>query len=364
MNTTQSFNIRSAQGLYSVDFDATIFELVANLSLAPHAVVIVDRKVANHYRATLEPLFQGRPVYEIDATEDEKTLEGCARALSFLQSNRASRQTHVIALGGGIVQDIVTFCTHVYFRGLKWTYIPTTLLGMADSCIGAKASINFQGFKNQLGVFHSPTAVRICLDFLTTLPEVEIISGYGEIVKLHLVGSRVQFDDLVEVLNKEGWRNSRLAQFVRASLLIKKAIIEVDEFDDGIRRTLNYGHTFGHALEAITHHGIPHGLAVAWGIDLVNYIAVQRKLLAQGDFDQIHTFLAAKFHWKLNMNVSCEELLEATKRDKKSKGGKLNLVLPNGVGQLELYEHDYDQQLDTWVTTYLKEFNIVICPAA
>lgn len=355
----EALSIKSAQGVYPVDFDPSLAELVQALVAVPRAMVLIDRQVAGHYRAALAPLLEKCPVHEIEATEDEKTLEGCARALTFLQANSASRQTQVIAIGGGVLQDIATFSTHVYYRGLKWVYVPTTLLGMADSCIGAKASINFNGFKNQLGVFHSPAAVRICLGFLETLPEVEIRSGYGEIVKLHLVGSRPQFADLARTLTAAGWRNPRLAEFVRASLAVKQAIIEVDEFDDGVRRTLNYGHTFGHALEAVTHHGIPHGLAVAWGMDLINYLACRKGLLPPEDFDEIHRFLQARFSWRLPQPIDRAALLAATRRDKKSKDGRMTLVLPRAPGALEILAQDYNSELEAWIDAYLANLSIV-----
>jgi len=359
MAPLESFSVKSAQGVYSVDFDASLERLVQVLTGLPGAVVLIDGNVAHHYRGVLTPLLSTRPTLEIEATEEEKTLEGCARALTFLQVNNATRQTQVIAIGGGILQDIATFCTHVYYRGLKWTYVPTTLLGMADSCIGAKASINFNGYKNQLGVFHSPAAVRICLGFLATLPEVEIRSGYGEIVKLHLAGSRAQFTGLAHTIMAEGWRSARLGEFVRTSLMIKKAVIEVDEFDDGVRRTLNYGHTFGHALESISHHGIPHGLAVAWGMDLINHIAVQKGLLAPADFAEIHALLLARFAWKLPEPIDATALIAATRRDKKSKDGKLTLVLPRAPGALEIVAQDYTPELESWVRHYLSNLSIV-----
>jgi 3-dehydroquinate synthase len=350
--------IKSAQGVYPVVFDATIVDLCEALAAQPRSLVIIDRKVAGLYREALAPLLAGRPVHEVDATEDEKTLEGCTRALKFMQANNASRQSRVVAIGGGIVQDITTFCAHVYYRGVKWVYVPTTLLGMADSCIGAKASINFNGFKNQLGVFHSPAEVRICLEFLETLPDIELASGYGEIVKLHLVGSREQFADLSKTLNAQGWRNDRLAEFIRASLSIKKAVIEVDEFDDGVRRILNFGHTFGHALEAVTDHGIPHGLAVAWGMDLCNYIALRRGLLGEEDFSEIHRLLELRFPHTLKRPIDARALLSATLRDKKIRDNRLTLILLKEPGTLEIVPQDYGADLESWVGSYLANLTI------
>ena len=122
--------------------------------------------------------------------------------LDFLQKNNATKQTMVIVFGGGIIQDIAAFSAHLYYRGLRWIFIPTTLLAMCDSCIGAKSSINHNGFKNQLGAFYSPHRVLICLPFLDSLSDTEIISGYGEILKLLITGSAGQFRILREAVEK------------------------------------------------------------------------------------------------------------------------------------------------------------------
>jgi 3-dehydroquinate synthase len=355
----EPLSIKSAQGVYPVSFDSTVAGLCGDLAQEIHSVVLIDRNVARLYAKDLAPLLAGRPVHEVSATEDEKTLDGCSRALEFLVLNNASRQTAVVAIGGGILQDIATFCAHVYFRGLKWSYVPTTLLGMADSCIGAKASINFKGFKNQLGVFHSPAAVRICLEFLRTLPDLELCSGYGEIVKLHLVGSRDKFEALASAVTRDGWRSAQLPGFVRESLTIKKAIIEVDEFDRGLRRILNYGHTFGHALESVTDHGIPHGVAVAWGMDLCNLIAVKRGILGEADFRQIHRLLAERFAFALRGAIDASALIDATRRDKKVRDNRLTLILLKEPGSLEIHAQDYGAELEDWVRYYLANLSIV-----
>ena len=351
--------IQSSQGEYPVRFFGDIPALLSEIAKMPRALLLIDRNVARAYGPVLAGLMGQVPTCEVHATEDEKTLEGCARVLSFMQQHNATRQTVLLVMGGGIVQDIATLCAHLYYRGVAWHYFPTTLLGMADSCIGAKASINFNTFKNQLGVFHSPASVGICPDFVVTLPDTEVRSGWGEIVKLHLAGSRAHFARVTAVLDCEGWRSRSLINLIFASLQVKQAVIEVDEFDNGVRRTLNYGHTFGHALEAITNHGIPHGLAVAWGMDLVNFLARERGLLAPEDFAAIHRLLAAHFPWKLSRPVTVEQLLDATKRDKKVRDGKLNLVLLRQPGQLVLEPQNYDAELNSHLHNYLNGHSLV-----
>ena len=357
-----SLTIRSGQGDYQVDFPADLTQLLAQLESFTRAVVLVDETVAKIYREPLSPLLDRLPWLSVPATEDEKTLAGAQRALEFFQQNNATKQTVVIAIGGGIIQDIATFSSHIYYRGLRWVYVPTTLLGMCDSCIGAKASINFNAFKNQLGAFHSPHRVLICLPFLDTLSDTEIISGYGEILKLLLTGSVKQFALLRESVEQGGLRNPELSRLIYESLNVKKRVIEEDEYERDLRRILNYGHTFGHALEAITHHGIPHGKAVAWGVDLVNYIAVERGLLDRTEYDSIHAFIQKYFAHRLAGPVSARDLIDATRRDKKVADGKVSLILLHTAGELKIVPTAYDAQLQREVERHLAEKQVLSWP--
>lgn len=361
MNILQpTLSIKSGQGDYAVDFPATTGDLLEALLAVPRAIVIMDRNIATLYASQLAPLLQACPTLLIDATEEEKTPAGVTRAWEFFQQSDATKQTAVIVIGGGIIQDIGQFAAHNYYRGLNWHYVPTTLLGMADSCIGAKCGINLGAYKNQLGVFHSPARVLICLPFLQTLSDTEIRSGYGEIVKLLLTRSGPElFAGLRDEVDARGFRNPRLAEFIRQSLEVKKTVIEEDEYERDLRRILNYGHTFGHALEAITHHGIPHGMAVAWGVDLANYISWRGGLLAEADFQAMHQFLAAHWGWQLPRRVGAEELVAGTKRDKKVADGKINLILCTRPGELRIVPRIYDDTLTATVAEYLERYNVV-----
>jgi 3-dehydroquinate synthase len=321
--------------------------------------VLVDKQVAQLYSAPLASLTGSLPTFVVPATEDEKTLDGVARALTFLQQQDCNKQSVIIAVGGGIIQDIVAFAAHVYYRGLKWYFVPSTLLSMADSCIGAKSSINFNGFKNQLGSFHSPARVFICDQFVRTLSDDDVRSGYGEIFKLFLVGSRDLFVRLKEVVARDGFRNSSLPEFIYESLRVKQAVIEVDEYETGLRRILNYGHTFGHALEGLIHYEVPHGLAVVWGLDLVNWLSHRAGLLSRADFDEIHEFAARHFSRRFSRTVTAAELIQATRRDKKVADGKISLALLERPGTLKIVPTAYDDALETYVSEYLDRYNIL-----
>jgi 3-dehydroquinate synthase len=354
----QQILIKSGQGNYEVEFQNDLTALTELLANTARAVLILDQNVARLYATQLAELTKRLPTFAVPATEEEKTLDGVTRALTFLQKNDCNKQSIIIAFGGGIIQDIVAFAAHVYYRGLKWYFIPTTLLSMADSCIGAKSSINFNGFKNQLGSFHSPARVFICDQFVRTLSEDDVRSGYGEIFKLFLIGSRELFSRLKETINRDGFRNSSLLEFIYESLRVKQAVIEVDEYETGPRRILNYGHTFGHALEGLTHYEIPHGLAVVWGMDLVNWIAHRTGLLSREDFDDVHAFAARHFSRRLSSKVSTADLIQATRRDKKVADGKINLALLERPGLMKIVPTPYDAALESAVTEYLDRYDI------
>ena len=355
----EPLNIKSGQGDYSVEFMATPEELVREIVELPKAVVLVDRNVAELYADALATVEPTHPTLSVDPTEDEKTLSGVTRALSFLQSSNSTRETVVVAIGGGITQDIATVAAHLYYRGLKLMLVPTTLLAMTDSCIGAKCGINFGPFKNQLGVFHSPWRVLQYAPFLETISDVDVQSGYGEILKLLLTGSKDAFLRLQTAVGRGGFRNPELPTLIRESLDVKKLVIEEDEYEKDLRRILNYGHTFGHALEAVTDHEVPHGVAVAWGLDLVNHLARGRGLLNEADCQAVHEFAREHFSCPVSRPLSAEELIRATRRDKKVAGGKLVLIMMERPGSLKIVPVAFDDELESAVSEYLEIGRVV-----
>lgn len=350
--------IKSAQGSYRVCFSKTIQEIKPVLLDYRGTHFVSDRVVFDLHKKELEQIVGKRPLYLIDATEDTKTLTGVSELSSWLQKNGANRSSSLVAVGGGITQDLVTFTAHVYYRGIPWVFLPTTLLSMCDSSIGAKCGINLNDFKNQLGVFQSPKAVFTCLQFLETLPDFHMSSGYGEILKLHLTGSDWGlFTSLVSAL-EGGLRNDSLQGLIKTSLNIKREIIEIDEYETDLRRVLNYGHSFGHSLESITHHEIPHGLAVAWGIDLINFIAMERGYLSEKKFVAIHELIKNKLPFKIKSIVSSESLINGARKDKKTDNTGINLIFLMESGSLEIKRVPFDEQLAQEVSDYLRHHNV------
>lgn len=352
-----SMTIQSGQGDYEVCFVPDVREAMDRLAGGKEAFVLLDERIRLFYPEPLAGL-EAFPIHAIPATEQEKTMDGVGRFLDFLQRHGANKKSTVVAVGGGIIQDIATFAAHVYYRGVAWEYYPTTLLGMADSCIGAKCGINLGLFKNQIGVFHSPRKVCICSGFLSTLSGSDILSGYGEILKLLLTGPRAQFEEFRRAVEAEGLAQAPLPLLIRQSLAVKKSVIEQDEYETDLRRILNYGHTFGHSLEAMTRHAVPHGQAVAWGVDLANYVSMRRGLLGRDDFESIHGLIRKHFHARLASGCSAHELLEGMKRDKKASSGSVSLILLRHPGRLEIVPTLLDGRLEAEVQDYLDGWNV------
>lgn len=357
-----SLKIQSLQGDYTVHFEDRIEDVVRHvLTSQPSAVLLADGQAARIYGKQLAPMLEGLPTRLLDATEEEKTLTGVTKVVQWLQEQQCTRQTVVIALGGGIIQDIATFSAHVYYRGIRWVFIPTTLLSMADSCIGAKCGINLSELKNQLGVFHSPSEVVVCTKFLESLGEQAFWSGCGEMFRLMLTGPRRYFEEFQNDVGAAGLHHIDLAKYIYRSLEVKKEIIEIDEHEKDLRRILNYGHTFGHALEAVTEYEVPHGLAVVWGLDLANYIAVQRGMLNPELFACINQFIKEHFAFRLTRQLDAHELIRSAKRDKKVADGQINLVLMEQPGRLKIVKTPFDQELLKLVNDFISGPNAFRC---
>jgi 3-dehydroquinate synthase len=357
------FEIKSAQRTYPVEFYPHVESVVESLKKIKNPVFIVDSNIRKLYSTYLDELLSSFPTLEINAIEDSKTFEGIGNVIYWLSDNKITKANHVVAIGGGIIQDIVTFSTCIFFRGVPWSLVPTTLLSMSDSCIGAKCGINLKNLKNQLGVFNSPYAVYITADFLHTLDYKDVKSGYGEILKLYLTDSFEKFTELENEINREGSLISPLtSKHVAESLLIKKKIIEEDEYEAYLRMVLNYGHTFGHALETVTDHFVPHGLAVAWGLDFDNFLSVQNGWLDQNKAKRIQSFIKKHLSFKNTKSISSDAILNASRRDKKmTSATEMNMIYFTNKNQLEIKKTPIDEKLKNILDLYLRTEDVFCC---
>jgi len=296
-----SFVVNSHPKFYEVMFEPLPTTFFAK------DIVLVDENVQRLYNISHPNMIV------IKATEENKSINTVLYVCEQLLEFEFDKGNRLVAIGGGIIQDIAAFTAKIYKRGIDWVYYPTTLLSQADSCIGGKTALNFKDTKNQLALFSAPTKVIIDTRFLTTLTQQDIISGYGEIVKLFLVGGQYYVDN-IDTFDIE--------TAIFHSLMIKKIIIEHDEFEFGDRKSLNYGHSFGHVIEPLTNYEIPHGEAVLLGIEIINQLF---------DNNPIITRLVSKFT-TLNKikHLNIHELVYNLKNDKKVKNGVITLIrVPN-----------------------------------
>lgn len=347
---SENIVIQSHKGPYTVTFGSPFASLEQDLKKNGH--LIIDARVAELYGEVLKSALSGPSVLSIEAIEQNKSLEKIPEYISFL-SERGVRRGHLlVAVGGGIIQDIVAFMAAILFRGLPWKFYPTTLLAQADSCIGSKSSINVGLYKNQVGTFTPPKDIHIATEVLETLNDVDFRSGVGEIIKAHLIAGWDDFRSLSADYHQLQKNKARLIQDIRRSLEIKKAIIEKDEFDQKERLILNYGHSFGHAIESATHYAIPHGIAVTLGMDMANFISHQFGMIAKRAFDEIHSLLRENYKGFESFKIPEEAFFLALSKDKKNVDGGLSLVLMRGPGDVFKDRYPNDEKFLSLCSAY------------
>jgi 3-dehydroquinate synthase len=351
--------IKSLQGDYEVTFHENLTELdLASQLQKTDYFLLVDKKVWELHLEQMEGITQF-PVYIVEASEDKKSLKGVNDFSEWLITMGASKSSTILAVGGGVIQDIATFTSHIFKRGIKWEFIPTTLLSQSDSCIGAKCGINVMPYKNQIGVMHSPSKVWIVKEFLQTLDDETFESGFGEILKLSLTPPHDFYFEFRDELNKIGISRDSALKWIHKSLSAKKAIIEKDEYETDLRRILNYGHSFGHALEAVSDNNVNHGFGVLFGIDIINFLAFQWGQLGEERFREIRTTIASTFRTDfLPQNLQATKLIDALKTDKKISSGRIHFAVLNNEMNLEIVPRNINEELLILVDRYLTDESI------
>ena len=262
------------------------------------------------------------------AGEQTKCLGRYGELLSFLAENRFTRSDCVIALGGGVTGDLAGFAAATYQRGLGFVQVPTTLLAAVDSSVGGKTAIDLPEGKNQVGAFYQPALVLCDTDTLSTLPKRELTAGFAEVIKYAVLGDRALFETLKN-------RGHDLPQVIETCVRHKAAIVAEDERDTGLRRLLNLGHTFGHAVESRSGYTLLHGEAVSVGMAMICRAACAKGLLSQSDFEAVAALLRA-FDLPTETDYSADELYDTLLLDKKFSGGKLHLIVPREIGRCDI----------------------------
>ncbi len=331
-----SFEVQSSTGPYTVHVESGAFSRW--LGEFAQSAVISDA----YFRAKFEQ--QGIAATFIEAIEMNKSLEASPGVIETMRKTGANRSTHLVAVGGGITQDLSAFVASVYMRGLKWTYVPTTVLAMVDSCIGGKSSINVGPYKNLVGTFHSPEVVLVDAEFIRTLPADQQASGLIEAAKICFCRGDEAFETHLATDPTVNMPAAQLEALILNSLLSKKWFIEIDEFDKKERLLLNFGHTFGHAMEGASHFAIAHGIGVGIGIQCaiafqqlrgVDYVGVPNVARLSAHLRQmIRSDRTAVAHLK---KLALNDVLDRVASDKKHGASFYALVLiaPNGSVMLE-----------------------------
>jgi 3-dehydroquinate synthase len=345
--------IQSHKGKYTASFMSGGMDQLNNAPIED-AVYIIDQNITQLYKNRLENILSSQRVIKIEATEENKSLDKIPGYVNELVALNIRRGQPLVAIGGGIIQDITCFLATTVMRGLSWIFYPTTLLAQSDSCIGSKSSINSGEVKNILGTFTPPDKVVIDVDFLQTLEQREIFSGIGEMLKVHAINSPKSFD-LISTAYEDILKNPMIMEeFIHNSLSMKKKLIEIDEFDQGVRNVMNYGHSFGHAIESATNYRIPHGIAVTIGMDIANFVSAELCVSDPSHFERMHTVLEKNYRTYQYVEISIESLLNALSKDKKNSATQLRLIFPDKNGCIGIGLYDNNSKLKNSLDKYFK----------
>ena len=287
----------------------------------------------------------------IGATDRRKNLDTLVHVWESLQQGKATRHSLLINLGGGMVTDLGGFAASTYKRGINFINVPTTLLAMVDASVGGKTGINFGGLKNEIGIFNDAEFVLLDTNWLRTLDEENIRSGYAEMLKHGLIADETMWAELIN-FNLAQPNLRQLAPMLNKSVRIKERIVAEDPHEKGIRKALNLGHTFGHAFEswAMKHQPVLHGYAVAFGLIAELYLATTRTDFPTERMRQTVNFIRAYYG---SLPITCNdypELIELMHHDKKNRGNEINVTLLGGIGDIRIdqtiTEEDIKEALD------------------
>ena len=325
--------------------------------LSGQALVVSNTVVAPLY---LDALLDGLPditsrTLIVEDGERRKTVETMNAIITRLLEERFSRTCTLVALGGGVIGDVTGFAAACYQRGVSYVQVPTTLLAQVDSAVGGKTAVNHRLGKNMIGAFHQPAAVLSDTDVLTSLPERELRAGVAEIIKYGLINDAPFFDwledNMVGLLQRDA---DCLTHAIEVSCRNKAAIVSRDEREAGLRAILNLGHTFGHAIEtALNYETWLHGEAVAAGMSMAAHLSVRTTGFPESDVRRVNALLEKTgLPVSLPDTVGSEHLRELMAVDKKSRHGRLHLVLLEEIGRAvvtaEFEEADLEATLECY----------------
>lgn len=316
--------------------------------------VLADENTALHCYPLIQKNLPKHKLVTLAAGEEQKNLKTCNQVWEELTNLRLDRHSLVLIVGGGVLGDLGGFCAATYKRGIDFVLVPTTLLAQSDASVGGKLGIDFMGFKNHIGVFCEPVATLISPAFLKTLPERELRSGFAEVIKHCIIADKAMWD----ILRKKDLHHQDLETLLAHSVDFKRGVVATDPKEKGLRKILNFGHTVGHAIESYfleSGHRIFHGEAIAVGMIAEAHISATKNLLKQKGLDEISAYLK-KVYPRITLPQDRASIVELMLQDKKNKGNKILMALPEGIGKarwdVEVTLQEINASLDYYQQIY------------
>ena len=296
--------------------------------------VLVDEQTEMHclFQA-IDSIQRPFKTITIDSGERNKNIDTCKQVWAKLVENRADRKSLLINLGGGVIGDLGGFCAGTYMRGISFIQMPTTLLSQVDASVGGKLGVDFDGYKNMVGLFQDPAAVIINTTFLKTLPYKELLSGFAELLKHGLIANKKIWEELSAY---EDITDLDFERIVYESVKIKKQVTEMDPTEKGIRKILNFGHTIGHAVETLsfmTDRPLLHGEAIAIGIVQESFLAKEKGFLSLEEYLYIKKSIKRLYGDKSKSLPEVEKIITVMELDKKNINGQIQFSLLEKVGK-------------------------------
>jgi 3-dehydroquinate synthase len=333
----EEIKINTGSVISRILLNESISNLKNYLPAGKNIIVITDANILKHYSKHIE----NYNVIEIGQGEKNKTLATIDKIMGKLVEFEADRSAFIIGIGGGIVCDVTGFAASVYMRGLRFGFVSTTLLSQVDASVGGKNGVNYKGFKNMVGVFNQPEFVICDLELFKTLDRNEYIGGFAEIIK-HGAIKDINLFEFLEANYKSAldYNTDTLHRLIRDSVVIKSNVVEQDEKEKGERRKLNFGHTFGHAIEKLTK--ISHGKAIAIGMNLAAQASVKKGLLSSNEAERLRK-LTENMQLPVKLTENKTALFNAMKKDKKREGSGIHLVLLEGLGNAVVVNINYNE---------------------
>lgn len=327
---------------YNIVFESSFSKLseeLKNINCPKKVLIVTDSNVSGLYADEVKNLLVDDGydvgVCVFDAGEENKNMDTILKICSCCLEHEMDRKSMIIALGGGVVGDMAGFAASIFMRGISFVQIPTTLLSQTDSSVGGKTGIDFMSAKNILGVFHQPKLVYINPSVLKTLPNREFVSGMGEVIKHAIIRDSEFFEYLNENIdNIKEFRDEVLIDMIYKNCSIKALVVSQDEKEMGQRADLNFGHTFGHAVESYSDFSLSHGESVGLGMVAASKVSFMRGLISETEFNAIIKMLEIYGFFVKTEIQDIEKVIEIMQKDKKKANGKLKFILPCAIGKV------------------------------